>query len=560
MTTDTWTKVSKAVISTLDGQARLGRRFWLMIVPGFFVIGLALTWGGHSTWDTPYHVAYMKWLLGRFQGLDRTVDFEMIKWYGPLWEYPMGILCAILGGLNDPTWIRHATTFCLLPVTLVLVCRVIVRAGYGLSTGVLAAAMLFGMIRFGGHSVLNIKDFPFACGYLLATLYMWKILALDIKSPERFGESSTRLFALTFVAVIPYLMRAPVIHHFLALVLIGMFTAIFESNSLPTKTRLKAAFLPLIYGIAIIWCLWPTLWEYGLKGWAQSFGVFSKFTWTGRVRIFGEQLQAERLPWWYAPAWLVVIFEPVSFVCLVAGLVVFLFRDVVKGILSYGITSTRVLYKSLPVWLSIFALAPWLGFFILHPVFYDEERHLLFAFPPLAVAAAIGLSRLPKRVRYGLAAAITVSALWAYGEWGKLSYVYKNPLVGDRRSSQFMGDYWGVSVGAGAKALYDYVPSGSSVVFMAPEAALLFEIRRLAQNPLRRHGEAKTFELIPEAPKTGEYYVLAINRNGLNDPILADIATGKSQLIWSEALSFDKPHIVLAKYFVPCDYCKIGSM
>jgi|GEM_PF-2805684 len=553
-------KVSKFLLELMSGRAPLLSWSNLLLLGIFFLIGLLLTWEGHSTWDSIYHLAYNKWLQGKYLGQMQDTPFDTIKWYGPLWEYPMALTSRLFAFLHDPMWIRHATTFVLLPTTLILVCRVLVQSGEKLSTGILASAMLFGLIRFGGHSVLNIKDFPFACGYLLSTLYLFRVISSRIGEPENFPRSTSALLLATIVSVATYLLRAPVIHHFAGLILIGLFIAIFESKNLTLSQRVKSSLLPLIFGLLIIWSLWPTLWEAGLSGWLKSFGLFSKFAWTGKVRFFGITAESTNLPTWYAPAWILASYEPISFVLVCLGSILFLSKNVLGDLLKYGVKSSRILFKSLSVWLAIFAVAPWLGFFVMKPVFYDEERHLLFALAPLAIVGAIGLRGLSSKIQYWLVAAIAISSIWSYAQFGKLAYVYKSPLVGDRRSSAFMGDYWGVSVGAGAKALYDYVPDGSTVVIMGPRDALILELQRFDNDPLRRPKKLKTFYVEDSTQTKVPLYVLAISRNGMNVPILRDVEEGKATMLWQERVSFDSPYIVLARYDQSCDYCHMMPM
>ena len=113
---------------------------------------------------------------------------------------------------------------------------------------------------------------------------------------------------------------------------------------------------------------------------------------------------------------------------------------------------------TLPLWVAVFALAPWAAVLVLRPVLYDEERHLLFAMPLVAVGAALGLRGLAERVKVGLSWLVLASALLALASWGKYAYVYKDPILLGAANEDFMGDYWGAASGAMAQALYDHVP------------------------------------------------------------------------------------------------------
>ena len=542
------------------GKARIVSWPSLLWLIALFLIGLLLTWRGTTTWDSVFHLAYNRWLQGQYFLSTKDLPFDTLKWYGPLWEYVLGLVVGLLGGIKDPMWVRHATTFVLFPMTLILTCRAIVTVGESLTTGLLATALLFGFIRFGGHSILNIKDFPFACAYLLVTLYMFVLLSKEIGEPERFAKSLRTLWLLTSLAVVPYLLRAPVIHHIVTLVLIGIFIALFESKGVPTTRRITAAALPLLVGAITVWILWPTLWEAGLSGWVQSFALFSKFGWVGKVHFFGRTVSSTELPWWYTPSWILVGFEPISFIVVVLGNLVFWLREVPRELCAYGRLSTAVAFRSPILWIGLFALAPWLGFAVMRPVFYDEDRHILFAIAPLAVTAAFGLRVLSNRVKVALSATILVSASYGYFEYQQLSYIYKSPLVGNRSNAQFMGDYWGASVGAGAEALYDFVPSGSTVVIIGPRDALQSELKRFTTNPLRRRVPPKSFNLEDTHAPAPPFYALAIDRNQINGDIIRDVRLGRAALIWQKALPGQDPYIVLARYDRPCDYCRLTTL
>jgi hypothetical protein len=533
-------------------------RFRYCVLSYVFVLllGFAFTRVGLSTWDSPAHLQYMRWLIGKWTGREVPVPFETVKWYGPLWEYVLALFTGALWFLRDPLWIRHAVTFTLLPVTLVGVSLALRASGESRGTALLAVALLSSNIRFVGHSLLNVKDFPFACGYLLCTLLLWSLLNGKLATPSGLLQRPGWLFVATLVAVVPYLLRAPVIPHWLLLVGLCVWAALLESRDVPWKRKWWVALVPLTTGPLVVWVLWPTLWETGIRGLPESFGLFSRFAWLGHVRLFGQSYLSTELPWWYGLAWIPVSWEPVGLAVLAVGIVGFVVV-VTQAALRSGSWSASFLLQSLPVWVALFALAPGVAVLVLRPVLYDEERHLMFAMPLLAVSAALGLRGVGEKVKVGLSCLVLVSVASALASWGKYAYVYKDPLLPHAANEDFMGDYWGVSSGSMAQALYDHVPSGSYVVVIAPPEPLLEELQRRETSLFLAAPMPKSFQLEDRGPPSGPFYVVATNRNGVDRRILEDIAAGRARQIWAERMPpGDSVAAVLAYYTEPCPHCR----
>jgi hypothetical protein len=204
----------------------------------------------------------------------------------------------------------------------------------------------------------------------------------------------------------------------------------------------------------------------------------------------------------------------------------------------------------------LFTVAPWAAVLALRPVLYDEERHLLFAMALIPVCAALGLRRLAEGTKAALATLVLVSTLVSLSSWGKYSYIYRNPLLGTV-ARDFKGDYWGVSSGAMAQALYDHVPDGAYVVVAALPEPVTLEVERRETSRLFPGEPAKRFRLELKGPPVGEFYVVATNRNGTNRRILEDIAAGRARELWRDEVPGGDPAAVLAFYTEPCPHCRL---
>jgi hypothetical protein len=507
-----------------------------------------------STWDTLSQRDYMNWLLGRWQGEERPIPFPTLVWYTPLFEYVLAPAVAAFAFLRDPFWVRHAVTFSLLPVTLLAAFAMLRRAGESTGTALLAVALVAGNIRFLGHALLNVRDFPLAAVYLLVTLGMWLLLQRPDGTSGVPLDRPGRVLALALVAALPYLQRAPVAQHWLVLAVLAAWAAVGPLRR-PGTARRFAVLLLVLAGPLMVWALWPTLWDTGPRGFLEAFSLFNRFIWVGRVRLFGTVYHSSALPWWYSIAWIPISWEPISLLAVAAGTVL------AAGALAllaarHWRRPFALLTESLLAWVALFTLAPWAAFLVLQPILYDEERHVLFAMPVLAVLAALGLRRLPERVKIGAAALVAVSALLSFAAWGKYAYVYKDPLVPRASNDDFMGDYWGVAAGGLAQALYDHVPGGAWVVVVGPPEALEEELARRATSRLLRAPQPKTFDLEKEGRDAGPFYVAAMNRNGINRKIVADVEAGRAKLVWREPMPGGGTGGIIAYYTGPCPHCR----
>jgi hypothetical protein len=534
----------------------VNRRTALLAAAGYaasLLAGFLLTRIGTSTWDTAAHRDHMLWLVGRWRGQDLALPYDELRWAGPLWEYVLAAFEGAFRFLRDPLCVRHAATFALLPVTAAAVFVLLRKAGETRATAGLAVALLLGNVRLVGHSILNVKDFPLACLYALCTLWMWS--ALHRETAGGLLSRPRRLFVLSVVSVLPYLMQPPVLSHWLLLCALCLYAAVRESAGLRPWARWAGAVLPVVTGPLVAWAVWPPLWDTGLPGLATSFSLFRQFPWRGTVRVLGTNYASNELPRWYGPFWIPMSWEPVGFFLLVAGVVAFLVA-LVRELLRVRSTSTSVLTDSLPVWVALFAFTPWAAVIALRPVLYDEDRHLLFAMPLLAVAAALGLRSLGERVKAALAAVVLVSTVTTLVSWGKYSYVYRSPLL-RTAAEDFKGDYWGVSSGAMAQALYDHVPDRAYVVVAALPEPVTLEVERRQTSLAVRAEPSKWFRLELKGPPTGDFYVVATNRNGTNHRILEDIAAGRARELWRDGVPGGDPAAVLAFYTEPCPHCRL---
>ncbi len=520
------------------------------------LLGMVFTHGGLSTWDVEAHMRRSHWLVssfgaffsGGFPQFDPTLQS-----YGPLWELVLGSFTHIFFAyLRDPLWVRLSFNFALFPMTLVLVFFLLRNAGVTRWGALLSSMFLFGFIRLGGHALINTTDFPFSCAYLLVTLALWQELG---RLKDQLFRSDKipikRLLLLGPLSMIPYLIRPPVIVHFLVLIGFLVFHSLFASREERKSKRIAVVLIPLVSGLLFMFFLWPTLWEKGLSGWefwVKSFVGYASFPWSGEVRAFGRSFTSANIPPWYSLLWLPVNTQPLVFLGVILGFIFhFRFGKSSRNPVFFLDTQFVRLPISLRAWVGFFSLVGFLSIFVVKPVLYDEDRHLLFLFPPLLLFGSLSFERFSERIKASLTVTVFLCALVSYAEWGKYSYVYKSSLIGDRSASQFTGDYWAVCIGEATRALKDYAPPGSVVVVPGPFYVAIHQADRLHNSLLFSDPEFPRYDIQPYPPANLDYYQISYNREKGIERLLEAQRQGRAQVLWSTKMPPDDVSCAIAR-------------
>ena len=512
-------------------------------------LGFALTAPGVATWDSLPHLDRSRWLvhmLGLPSSRSSNGLTDMMKWYGPLWALFLGLLSELVFPFfRDPLWVQQAFNFALFPAGLYGVYRFLIRAGESPSTAGLAVALLFGAIRLGGHALVNVNDFPMAMLSLLVMLYLWNKLREVDPIARTLGHFPLGTLALVgIVAIVPFLVRPPVLVEPAILTAFFLMYGCTALRGARRSDRARLIAVPLvaaaIFGIAI----WPSLWERGRTlPLRTAFLGFTRFDWVGEVRYFGHTALSTRLPRLYPFIWLPVMMSPLTFAVFVLGMFRVLARESAPWSLALQ-TTGRPINITLRRWLALHAALLWLGVVAIHPTLYDEERHVLFLYPPLFVLAALGLADLGETFKRTLTVLVIATSLVSYAGWGRYAYVYKSPLIGDRSASRFTGDYWGVCVPAAVAALQGRVPPGSDVVVSAPYDAAFAEYQRLRESRFLARAGFGPYHLVSQPSNQSSYFIL-YNRMGFNDAALRDVREGRTSLIWQTLMPPGDPACVI---------------
>ena len=523
---------------------------FLLIVLFSIGLGFAVTSGEIITTDDANRIVHGQWLLSHFGLAPKTL--HVAKWYGPLWDIILYFAHAyIFPFLNNPHWVMHALTFALFPITLTLTYLLLGRARVSYSTRLLIIALLFGIIRFGGHAAVTVKDFPAACAYLIITIYLW--IALKERRTKNGYDLST-LMELGIIASIPFMLRIPNGFH---LVFLTAFIVIHNYFFLP-KANLKERILPpimlLLAGLCAFFILYPSWWDLSLDVLKKPFTLFSSYHWNGEIRIFGNSIMIEAsktpIPWWYVFVWPPVMIHPLAFFVMLAGLIGSFTKGIQKKYPFILSSKSKKYNLSLIKWMWLITILSFAAVIIIRPLLYDEERQILFLYPLLMIIAGLGLDDLKKKWKLILAGLIAVLSLFSYMNWERYSYTYKSPLIGNTSSSQFLGDYYMTCFAPAARKIHESIPPGTPIVVNGPTHLIEYQLDDLKKiNHPSPIPDIANYPVTWEKPTDGTAYaVLTSNRLGWHLPIVDAIVRGEADLIWQDMMPPGEPACVLA-YF-----------
>ena len=204
---------------------------------------------------------------------------------------------------------------------------------------------------------------------------------------------------------------------------------------------------------------------------------------------------------------------------------------------------------TLKQWIAQIILFSWVAILVLRPHLYDEERHLLFLYPPLFVAAALGFDRMRERFKVAMGIVIIAISLFSYASWGRYAYAYKSPLIGSRAADRFMGDYRSACVPEAVDALQGRVGADIPIVIYEHgplENAAIQEHRRTTSLVARTPGQLHQF--LSDPPTKKPYAVLIHQSVNRFPDVMTDINAGRAELLWKNMMPLGDIACAIALY------------
>ena len=314
------------------------------------------------------------------------------------------------------------------------------RWGGGLC-GLLSVLLMFFTPRFFGHSMNNLKDVPFAVGYMLAIYYTvrlfdtypvfrWKrIVGLILGITLALGTRSGGLI------LYPMLFMYAGLYYILYY---GIRDFYKFGKHVGAIGRIFGVLLVVVAGSYVLSiALWPFALQNPLTAVVDSLMKFTNYSIGLRTIFDGEQVMSTMLPWRYAPKYLCIGMPIVTLIGFFAYMVYMVVRRKEFSLISFFLLFAVIF----PVYWVIHS----------HSNLYGGIRHLLFVMPPMVVIAARFWSEimnwcrgylklLPCCVFIGLLALPVAHAFRNHPN----EYVYFNEFVGGLKKSygNYETDYY----------------------------------------------------------------------------------------------------------------------
>jgi tetratricopeptide (TPR) repeat protein len=358
----------------------------------------------------------------------------MLHFYGNVMHVVAAVITEATGA-DDVYRVRHLLCALTGAAGIIFIGLLGLRLGGG-ACGLLAMLLLFLSPRYLGHSMNNLKDIPFAVGYLIAIFYFIRLFDRypTVKLRHVLGAVAGIVLALGTrsggLILFPYLLMYGGLFYILWVGWKEFYK--FRVHWKHVERIFLLVLLVLGSGYVLSILCWPYALDRPLHNVLASLREFTNLSIGLRTIFEGKQVMSTMLPWHYAPKYL-----------LIASPLV-----VILGWIGYMLhVGIRRRLFTLNAFFLLFALV-FPVFWVIHKNsnLYGGIRHMLFVMPLMVVLAACFWSSL-LALRPAITRGITLVAIA-----GLLvlplrhvirnhpnDYIYFNELVGGLHGTY--GDY-----------------------------------------------------------------------------------------------------------------------
>jgi hypothetical protein len=368
-----------------------------------------------------------------------------LKYYGQSVDN-FTALAVRLFDVKDEFLFRHFTgafVFWMLLLVTGLIAKEITGSFYASAITVVALVLV---PRLFGHAFGNLKDIPFAAGYM-AGIYM--IIKYFKEMPDPRWRTAVLLgLAIAFTVSV----RAG---GFILFAYLGLFMIIYLSwkpFALKQIVSTKPVFVRLLGQGAVIiitgYFAGLLFWPFALQNvWVhpfESLSVMKHYTVSIRQIFEGELIWSTDLPWYYLPKWIFISTPLFVFF----GFLIYSYQFV-KQVFIRFIVNRKIFFEFI-VWFS--ALFPFLYVIAIDSNLYSGVRQMLFVLPPFVLLASVGVYKVlennKKRfIRLAVPLVFVLLMIFPLKHQAKtfpVDYVYFNCISGGNKKawSNFEYDYY----------------------------------------------------------------------------------------------------------------------
>ena len=430
-------------------------KVFIILSAGIFILLPLLSTDAGISGDEPVHYQQAEYVYNYFRtgGGDSSAlntPQTHLKYYGQLVDNISYYLNQALNSKN-PYLVRHLLNS-FLGALLILFAGLLAVKLSGYRAGIITIVFLFLSPRILGHSYNNLKDIPFAAGYIIG---IYGLAGVITSFPEKKLWPWVWMclgFALAFGTRAGGLVLIPVYLFFILIRWITQSLPVDYKNPAFWKKGLilfSFTFLACLAGFLLAIALWPYARQAPIRNSLESLDVMTHFSVSIRQLFEGEWLWSEFLPAYY----------PVKYILITSPLLI------IAGFLAQFISWNKKKAPLLSL-LNFAALFPLLWIILKGSNLYGAWRHVLFVFPPLVVISAASWE-MAARQKGSLVRIIVSLALLAglagpfihIIRYHPVEYVYFNRLTNGVKGAfyKYETDYYYHSMGPATRWLRAYL-------------------------------------------------------------------------------------------------------
>ncbi len=395
-----------------------------------------------------------------------------LKYYGQSVDNMTALFNRIFN-VDNEFLVRHYTGALFFLILLLFTGLMAIRVSNSWLVATFTVLALVFMPRLAGQAFGNLKDIPFAAGYM-AGLFMIVQLLKEMPRP---GWQTCVLLGLAIAFTVSVRAGGLILFAYLGISLILYFSyrpshlkQIFSDKLLFVRIMIQGVVVVVIGYFAGL-LFWPFALQNIFLNPLESLGVMQHYKISIRQIFEGELIWSTRLPWYYLPRWLLI--STPGFI--LAGSLLFISLFLTETIKNKRFSSQQFLESFI-----FFAFAfPVIYVIVIGSNLYSGVRQMLFIFPPLTILSAVGVYRIltmiaaakQKNLIYPFSFLFIVLLLWPLKhqiETFPVDYVYFNALAGGNQKAwgNYEYDYYFHALRKPAEYLIDIAGDKNVTVAM----------------------------------------------------------------------------------------------
>ena len=424
--------------------------FWILLLAIFIRLSLDAGISG----DEYLHLRHSYLVLDYFKtlGKDRAALYTpktFLQYYGQSFDN-LATLISEVFNIEDIFTLRHILN-AVAGWLVVLFTFLTARELGGKRVAVIATLLLLLSPRFIGHSFNNLKDIPFALGFIASLFFIIKYLGHLKDSP--FGIKTGIAASIAFTISIRPAGLLIIIYMWLfaGIRLLQLYKFNIREMWPDIKTLLFISLAGYFAGLLF----WPYALENPIWHPIQSTIVMTDYYITIRQLFEGKLTWSDHLPWYYLIKYISITVP----VMVPAGIV-----------LSIGYFKNKLFNRSSAIYFTIllfFAFFPLIFIILRSSNVYGGWRHVIFIYPSLIIISSLGFNWLREKiknrtVRYLYAAVVLLFLAQPFLFMVRnhpYEVVYFNPFVGGIKGARgnYEMDYYFHSTRGAAGKLREYL-------------------------------------------------------------------------------------------------------